>query len=238
MFDFDKLIKRIESVYYTEALMFLTELTLLIIAILNVRKSKIGRLFIFYILLDFLLLTANLILTTTKNITLEFKNEFIRFTNNFIALVELLVYFYFFKHVLPNTRISKLLKIFASFFLLILLTYVITKFAFLTDRLGYITNLIGATEFILLLPPCLLFFYNILNTDSDINLFERPSFWIVTGIFFYSFISIPFYLLKKHIDENYKDLLFTFNAALYIIPFTLNFGFLIKAFLCKKTLTI
>lgn len=237
MFDFQKLYGRFEAVYYTEIIMFLTELILLVIAILYIRKTKLGRYFIFYILFDFILLISNLILSAYTGISNHLKNEFVNYLNNSVALIELLVYFYFFIQVLSK-RVRRPLTILAFFFLIIILIYACNKFSFLTTRQGYVANLIGVAEFILLIPPCLLFFYTLLKTNSSMRLFERPSFWIVTGIFFYSFISIPFYLLKKYIDDNYISLTYAFNAALYITPFTLNFVFLIKAFLCKKTLTI
>jgi len=56
MFDWHKLIDGFSNYYYTTLLMFFVEFTALVIAIIYGRKTKIGRLFIFYIAFDFCIL--------------------------------------------------------------------------------------------------------------------------------------------------------------------------------------
>jgi hypothetical protein len=238
MFEWDRLIDNFSNYYYTPLLMLIVEATALVIGIIYIRKTKIGKTFIFYIAFDFCILIVDCLLISHSGIAPKLRYQLMSYLNNLIALTELLVYYNFFFIILPYSKIKKIMKLLALFFLAIMIIYAITRLNFLTNRFGYITNVIGVTEFIFLLPPCLFYFYNILTVDSEISLLKRPTFWVVTGILFYSLISIPYYLLNKYLSDNDKQLWSALQAALYIIPFTLNFVFLIKAFLCKKTLTI
>ena len=238
MFQWNKLIDNFSKYYYTPLLMLIVEATALVIAIIYIRKTKIGKAFIFYITFDFSVLIVDCFLISNPGIAPKFRSQFMAYINNLIALIELLVYYYFFYILLPNRKIKNLMKALALFFVVIIVVYVITRLNFLTNRFTYISYLIGVTEFIFLLPPCFFYFYNILTVDSEVSLLKRPTFWIVTGILFYSLISIPYYLLNRYLSDRDTQLWSTLQAALYIIPFTLNFAFLIKAFLCKKTLTI
>jgi len=238
MFKWDKLIDNFSKYYYTPLLMLIVEATALIIAIIYIRRTKIGKAFIFYIAFDFCLLIVDCFLISHPGIAPKFRSQFMTYINNLVALTELLVYYIFFYIILSNSKIKNLMRVLALFFAIIIAVYFITRLNFLTNRFIYISYLIGVTEFIFMLPPCFFYFYNILTVDSEVSLLKRPTFWIVTGIFFYSLISIPYYLLNRYLSDHDKQLWHALQAALYVIPFTLNFVFLIKAFLCKKPLTI
>jgi hypothetical protein len=231
------LIERIQKVYYTDLLMLTTELIALIIGLLYIRKQKTGQLFIFYILFDLLILVSNLYLSSLNwNSMSTFKINFVYYSNSLISLIELSVYFYFFKEVLKNRRMLKALKIMEITYILVMIVFLTTRFQFLTGSFMNSTYTVGALEFVFLMPPCLMFFYEIINKDSAISLHERPSFWIVTGIFFYAFISIPYYLLAPNIRQTpYFHILV---STLFNIPYSINFVFLTKSFLCRKCLTI
>ena len=217
--------------------MFLVELAALIIALIYVRKNKIGQFFIFYIVFDFCILIIDTFFISRADISIKYKTLFLNYTNPLIALTELGTYYYFFSKVLSGTRIKKLMKSLGVFYLLLIIIFVITKFSFLTSRFSYISDLLGAIEFLLLIPPCFVFFYQLINNRSELKLFERPSFWIVTGIFFFSVISIPYYVLQKYLGSNKNEFEYILSSVFFYIPFTINFAFLIKAFLCKNTLT-
>ena len=217
--------------------MFVIEFVALITGLVYGRKSRIGQLFIFYILFDFLILTMDLYLTSLPNFKVKDRNQFSNYTNVLIALVELLVYYYFFFKTLAGRRIKTLMQILVFSYLLVVFIFFLTGFSFLTSRYSYVSNLLGTLEFVFLLPPCIVFFYELTNRESAIRLFERPSFWIVTGIFLFSFISIPYYLIDNYFIVNHLKNRRIVAAALYYMPLTFNFAFLIKAFLCKKTLT-
>ncbi len=236
--DFYRLIEEFRKYYYTTLLMLIVELAALIIGLLYVRKEKAGRFFITYIAFDFCILLAVLYMETNLRISRTFHSYFQDTTNTLVAYVELLVYFYFFKKVLKGNRIKVILTRLAVIYSVIIIIFLATKFVFDTNRYSYIAYITGAIEFIFLLVPCIYYFLHLFKANSSLPLTDRPSFWIVTGIFFFSLISIPYYLLNRYFFSTQYELRYLFNAVLYYIPFTANFIFLIKAFLCKKTLTI
>jgi len=158
--------------------------------------------------------------------------------NTAISLLELFVYSQFFKGIIKNELGKNFLSASLIIFSALVFLYFFTRFSFLTHRFRYVSFALGVLEFFILIPPSLIYFYELLKTDSVLSLNNRPSFWIATGIFSFCIISAPFYLLNPILfDLNYqwKNLLGTF---LFEFPLLLNLGFLTKALLCKKPLTI
>ena len=219
-------------------LMFIAELTALIIGIWYARKDNSWLFFIAYIIFDFCILLADWYLIADIKISYKIKFDFRNLTNTLIAFVELLVYYSYFGKILDGNKIKKCLIFLITIYSLTIIFFIATKFDFLTTNYGYVADIIGATEFVFLLVPCVYYFLQLLKANSTLRLTERPSFWIVTGIFFYALISIPNYLLHRHFINIHYEIRYLFVAVLYYFPFTANFIFLIKAFLCKKTLTI
>jgi len=238
MFNWRHFFDELSRYYYTSLLTLVVEFIVLIISIIHGRKSKIGSIFISYIMFDFLISITDFILGSYKGVSQKFFNSFLEYSNTLIGLVEILVYYYFIGMVLQNKKITLLMKTLATFYTILVIVFFINRFDFITNRDSYIASILGGIEFILLLPPCIFYFYTLLHNKSEMSLFDRPSFWIVTGIFLFAFISIPYYLINRYIHINNKEFWFALTAALYYIPITLNFTLLIKAFLCKRPLTI
>jgi hypothetical protein len=217
--------------------MLCVEVCALIIGILYARRTLLGRLFVFYITFDLVVLILYWIFKALTQINEQLRST-IYVGNSLVSLFELLVYFQFFKHVINNRAVIKWMRFARIIFLMLVCLYLISMFSFISIRFRYISYLIGALEFCFLLPPCLVFYYQLLKTNSKLKLLERPSFWLVTGIFFYSLISIPYYLIDPFLKDNDYQLRYIFGALFFEVPCTLHFGFLLKAFLCKKPLTI
>src|SRR4026209_2940604 len=104
MLDWDKLINNFSKYYYTPLLMLIVETTALVMAIVCIRKTNIGKAFIFYIAFDFCILIADCFLMSHPSISPKFKYYFQNTTNTLIAYVELLVYFYFFRKILDGNK--------------------------------------------------------------------------------------------------------------------------------------
>jgi hypothetical protein len=238
MIDFSRLIHHFQKTYFIEVLMLIFELSALITGILFARKYKTGVLFIFYITFDFIILLADWYFVTHSDIKHETRSFFLHTTNTLIALFELIAYYYYLYMLNDSKKIKKLIKLLAPIYIGLVILYLITKLDFISNNFNYTSNIMGAIEFLFLIPFCFVFFQQVLNKDSSLSLFARPSFWIVTGIFFYSFISIPYYLVVTYFYDIGYEFKNTLDTALYFIPLTLNFLFLTKAFLCKKPLTI
>jgi hypothetical protein len=82
---------------------------------------------------------------------------------------------------------------------------------------------------------CILYYHNLFKNISDQNILSKPSFWIVTGVLFYSCLSLPFYGLNIYIKLQFPPLLsnniFSISNMLIIIMYI----FFIKAFLCTTS---
>jgi hypothetical protein len=234
----EKLINFLAREYYASLLVGLFELTAIITGLLFAPKSRIVIFFLFYLILDFVFFLCDIYLKVFSSFTPEQAYIFVLLTNGVISLVELLTYFYFFSHVIKNKTTITFMKILAILFFIITVLLEVTQFTFLTSRLTYTVELAGAIEFLSLVPPCLVYYYELLKNDPIANLYQHPSFWIVTGILFYSVNSIPYLLIDRFVYDNQYEHRYLLDLAFFYIPFSLNFIFLTRAFLCKKTLTI
>jgi hypothetical protein len=234
---FEKLVRILEKHYYGDLIMPFFELVAIITGLLFVRKDKTGVLFLAYLIFDFLVLLVDCYIELSYNTSVKI-SSFIFLTNTLVSLVELLVYYYFFFKIIHSSIVIKLMKVLVTVFFSIVVIFITTEFNFLTPRYSYVSNIIGVIEFVFLLLPCTVYFYELLKNDPIVNLYQRPSFWIVTGIFFYAVISVPYYLIDRFFVNNHNQYRSVLDLALFYIPFTVNFVFLTRAFLCKKTLTI
>lgn len=224
--------------YYTYPLLLIAEFIALIAIIRYKENSNTKKLFFVYVLVEFLLaITDNFLLIAPKS-SFKFVYYFLNITNPIISLLELAAYFYYFRIFFKSRKIRNLLLTLFSIYFLIILAFLLTGFKFISPRLNYISNIVSVIEFCFLLPPCFFYFLKIMNSHSEMKLFKRPSFWIVTGIFFNSIISIPHYLIGPfYISNNFENRNILVAIFLYF-PYAINFILLSKAFLCKKTLMI
>jgi hypothetical protein len=238
MSGFEKLIQILEWRHYGDLIMAFFELTAIVTGLLFVRKQKTGIFFLGYLFFDLIALISIDYVLLSSFFTTQESSFFAFFTNTLISLVELIVYYHFFFKTIKSQFIIKLMKLLRIIFISIMIIFVTTQFSFLTNRFSYVTEIIGVIEFLFLLLPCFTYFYELFKNDPVVNLYHRPSFWIVTGIFFYAIISIPYYLIDCFFVNNQYEYRYILDLVLYYIPFAINFIFLTRAFLCKKTLTI
>jgi len=97
--------------------------------------------------------------------------------------------------------------------------------------------LIAAGWLLLLGALCLTYYLKLLIKKPALNLRQSPSFWIITGLFFYSLAITPFFMIitTDFIIDHAK--IYHILFALHHISFSFLFIAIIKAFLCKKPLT-
>lgn len=234
----EKILFELRKGYYSEAVLWIIELTTILIGLKYVRHQFIGRLFLCYLLFDFLILNIGFYILMKDTRTSRRMIQFIAYSNCLVAFVEILAYYYFFNRTVRNKLINALFKIVPFIFCAYLVLTLISFRNYEKWSNAYSEKIFGAVEFLLLIIPCIVYFLEILRTKSDDNLFERPSFWIVTGIFFHAIMAIPYNLADLYLVKTkypYKAIL---ALALFIVPFCLNFICLSKAFLCRKNLTI
>ena len=213
------------------------EIGTIIIGFIYVRKDKIGRAFLAYLCFDFTMLVIFFLLKMSPYNADEKSFFFTNITNGLISLVELNVYYYYFKNILQNKTVVKFLSPISLSYSLLYLLFILTRLNFINENLDYVSKLICAIEFVLIIIPCLYYYIDLLKSASNIPLFDRPSFWITTGILFYASISIPYYLISSILYFNKVSYFNILYITLFILPFSINFIFLARAFLCKRNIT-
>jgi hypothetical protein len=83
-----------------------------------------------------------------------------------------------------------------------------------------------------LIIPCLIYYNDIFSAFTIPNLSKEPSFWIVTGIMFYSIITTPlqfFFFYGRSLSDGYGILYTSSNGTAYILMYLL----FIKAYTCR-----
>jgi hypothetical protein len=234
----EKMFDRWHERYYDEPFMFVCELTAIILGVIYQRKNRIGQFFIFYTLIDISILILMEYIYSFTDVTKE-QRKFIEYNSNSISfLCELLAYYFFFQQAISIGLIKKIIYVLRIIFI------TLTCFNLLNLSLLHFqiagkgdTFYLGTIEFIFLIIPCLFYFLELFSNPSSKSLFDRPSFWITTGIFFYTLVSIPYYFISPYLDSSKYQFSTELIALLFSLPFGITFLFLAKAFLCKTELT-
>jgi len=148
---------------------------------------------------------------------------------NISTTLEFIYYAYIFEKYFKNERYKKIAARFMLFYpvvVLVNLTFIqgFTKFHSYTMVLG--------SFFMLVL--CCLFFYEVLLTPLELELYRVPMFWISTGIFFFYLgdlsYDLCYNLLVKYALDTGRKLFTTINNNLILVLYSC----FIIAFLCKR----
>ncbi len=224
--------------YYDEPFMFVCEVTAIILGLIYQRKNRVGQLFIFYIAFDITVLILDQYIVYFSNFTKTESHLFVHITNSMVFICELLAYFFFFRKTLQSRSIKKTIPVLGVFFITLTSFYLLHTIIYRVPKMGFIDmNYLGVIEFIFLIIPCIFYFSELFTKPSERKLLRRPSFWIATGIFFYSFISIPFFFINNYLAESEYEYRNELGALLFCLPFGISFLFLAKAFTLKTELT-
>ena len=79
---------------------------------------------------------------------------------------------------------------------------------------------------------CIYYFYKLFKNIPNKNIKLEPAFWIITGLLFYSVLSIPFYTLHSFIRSRFSDIFARNIFAISNILIIVMHIFFIKAYLC------
>jgi hypothetical protein len=234
----EKMFEDWHKTYYVDPFMFICEWTAVVLGLFYQRKSKVGQLFITYALIDVSMLTILDYLDYFSTITNKKWQLSLSIINSISFLLELLAYFFFFQKALSNEKIKKILSVFGFIFIVLTFLHLLNTLLLHIPIAGNRDrNYLGIIEFFLLILPCFVYFTELLTKPSYLSLFQRPSFWITIGIFFYISISIPYYFLENYFWDSKYQYRREFAAIFFALPYGLTFLFLSKAFTLKTELT-
>jgi hypothetical protein len=235
----ERIIHNWATTYYTIPAWYCCAITAFILGLKNYKQEKVYLLLICYVLVSILCLliwdyaAARLTNKMAKTVILEG-------VNTFFSLFEITVFYIFFDEVIKSKKAKFFSKIFMLFVYLLSFIFFILAVTsrFTYDKMMAFSYQINILEFFLLLLLCLMFFYEFFNEKKLqlSSLIKSASLIIITGLFFYILISLPFLLVG--------DKLNSFSLHLYHIMFSIHyisicflFICLAKAFTCKTFLT-
>lgn len=164
---------------------------------------------------------------------------FVESGNIFFSLIESYVFITYFKKLFISPRLTPLLNFFltitiiASAFFFFNILFLNTSNSFIRKT----SDLISSLSLLYISIICLIYFHRLLTNNSTELLSKKPSFWIVSSLFFYSFMIIPFFLISAKIFRDYPSIYATL-FRLHFISLGVVFLAISKAVLLKKPLTI
>ena len=145
---------------------------------------------------------------------------------NLFLLLEFTVFSWFLYHSIFSVNMRRVIKLASVTFLLFLLGYwVINSSSFY--RL-FIPPLF-AVESLLLVFPCLFYFYERLKNVDTGSLKDQYAFWVILGILVLNACSLPLFLLTDVLYLQVSDNVFSINFILY----SLLFLAFIRAYYCR-----
>jgi hypothetical protein len=107
---------------------------------------------------------------------------------------------------------------------------------FLINDLRHLIDIIFSLELLFFGGLSIFYLYDVVTGSSIIDMFQRPSFWIVSGLFIYCLAIVPFLLIAEIIRRNHHALFYCLYA-LHYISLAIFFITIAKALSLKKTLT-
>ena len=170
-----------------------------------------------------LLLSIN---TITHDFYLHYNNSIHFSIQNLLFFIDLVFWTLFFLKLLDDQiYINKIIIIFG-------ITLFITILTFIVNDLGN-PNLHSSSIFnICKTLFCILFYHRLFKNIPYKAITKEPSFWIVTGLLFYSCISIPFYTLHSYLKGIFPYGISLDIFAISNILIIVMHIFFIKAYLC------
>src|SRR5687767_13657365 len=96
MSGFQKLISLFEREYYSGLLLIIIEIIAIAFGLKQIKNQKLGKLFLFYLLVDLIIILSDYLLLAFSNKSASEIRFYIHLTNVLVSLIELIVYSYFF----------------------------------------------------------------------------------------------------------------------------------------------
>jgi len=146
---------------------------------------------------------------------------------NLFTVVEFAFYTYFFREVIPGTRIKKKIN-----GILYLLPFLCLVNIFIVQGLNVFHTYTYSAGCLVMVGLGITYFYQLFKSTERVSLLHEPAFWVSIGIIFFftcsvSVIGVLNYisLLPRLIRVNLQKILLLVNAFFYL--------FFIIAFLCQ-----
>lgn len=203
------------------------------------RNSKLGKVFLVYLAVDMIMFYLDNYIEFFSGISKKEAHFFVNTTNILISIIEIGVYLLFFRLILRNKRIKLFITLFQIIFPLLVISLFlmnsIESFKFISWL--WLFDLIGTFELLILIVPAFVFYIELFSLAPKEILANKPTFWITTGIFLFSILSIPYYTISHYLFETKYRYVNAIAAPFFYLPLSFNYILLSRAFICKRPLT-
>jgi hypothetical protein len=221
-----KLFRLLSLNYYSIALLLICTVAALVISIVHYRRHRRLRIFTYYIIFSLLqdstALFFMLTLPMDRRPAVGVLVTILTVSYGFLFF-EFITYNLFILQYINSRLWRRVVRINAwTFFVLLLSGFTgISKYLFRNPLYYFLLETIS------LVPPCLIYFYQLFRTGDPEPLRNQPAFWVITGLLSLKACSIPL-LLTVQLMIGYENAVYSLNYILYTVLFVL----LIRAYLC------
>lgn len=225
--------------YYTDPVVIICSLLVIIIGIKLHRKEKMSFLFITYSLCCLILFAASdvfkvLNLYKVSHLS-RIRTAILQSANMLFGLFEFFIFYYYYSKIIKSKLVNRAMKFSSILFFIIVIIFFIklndTKFE--KFEILQFSALISTIEFFLLLFPVFTYLFELFNTESVKEIKQSPSLWINSGLFVYILITLPFLIISESIPKP----LYFFMYSLHFVSLSILLLTIAKAFLCRKPIT-
>jgi hypothetical protein len=115
---------------------------------------------------------------------------------NLFTPFELFIFSWLLFQIIRSLRIKMVLLTLICLFTIFFVHYSVQK------DLAASNNTAVALESIIIMIPCLTYFRELFTRSEPVNLLYEPSFWLVTGIFFYLATIFPLYMTRSYLTAH------------------------------------
>lgn len=207
--------------------MVVCTLAALAVSIIYYRRHRRLRIFTWYIAFSFLqdmaVFFAFLSSPTSRPPMASLPMSIMVVSRHVFMVFEFVIYNLFILYYIKSHKWRRVIWMNGFIFFVVLLLTVARFYNYLNTHPIYYPLL----ESIFLVPPCLIYFYQLFTTIDPGSLKDQPPFWVITGMLFLKACSIPLYLTVQ-LMVGYENAVYTLNYVLYIVMFVL----LIRAYFC------
>jgi len=223
-------------IYFTDFFLLACMLIAIIACILFLKEEKYGFLFLVYSISAFTLMNDDYVLIFSNRAGLL--EKFVLYGNLIFAYVELVVFSLFFRALFKSAIIKTITNTAIGLFSMALLFFFVYYLPGhrIHSEITKFSDFFISSELLYLFGFCLTYYYNLVRRSSDLLQQSSPSFWIVTGLFIYTLIIIPFFMLDTEI-RNTSRKLDDIAYAIHYITFGFLFLAIAKALFIRKSLT-
>jgi hypothetical protein len=219
--------------FYTEVALIFVLLVAFYVSIKRYKDYPLLKLFPYYTCaLLVIFINSTFADHVNSDINLILLNQVLSYADHSFTLLELFVFTVFFQNILFSNSAKKILTSLTILFSLYFI-YVTFSDKFFPHEISESSQTRAYTiEAVLLLLPCVVYFYELFSRDPTRILANEPAFWIVTGLFSFITCTLPISIMENYIRNQHIHLLLELYSLFHIF-YILFFVMLMRAYKCN-----